>query len=112
MSRKNESGLTGIASSNLYAQSRGELTIAPGPSPFDLLRQAELARLVRDLEACLTRRQRGILLLRYSHEASWPQIAAILEVSEKAALMRHRRILLRLRNEAARRSIRNLRQVL
>lgn len=112
MSRKNESGLTGIASSNLYAQSRGELTIAPGPSPFDLLRQAELARLVRDLEACLTRRQRGILFLRYSHEASWCTIAAIMEVSEDACIMMHLRTLRKLRDEAARRSIRKLSQVL
>jgi RNA polymerase sigma-70 factor, ECF subfamily len=72
--------------------------VAGDPTPgHDLLREERRQR-VRDALDRLSQPDREILVMRYLEDLSFPEIAAILEIGESAAKMRHLRAIERIRS--------------
>jgi RNA polymerase sigma-70 factor (ECF subfamily) len=69
---------------------------ATGASPGQQLIQAEMCKRVRSALAQLPAGDREVLVLRYLEELATAEVAAVLEISEAAVKMRHRRALDRL----------------
>jgi RNA polymerase sigma-70 factor (ECF subfamily) len=69
----------------------------PGPSPSGDLLRKELRRRVQDALGRLAERDREVLVLRYLEGLSTKETAAVLEIREGAAKVRHLRALERLR---------------
>ncbi len=108
-----EDRIVGAAVTYLTTLSRGEVSRETSPDPLELAQQAELRRFVLGLQACLTRRQRVLLFLRYdTPERTFGEIAAIMETTEGAVVMLHSRTIRRLRSEAAAQDIQSLLQLI
>jgi RNA polymerase sigma-70 factor (ECF subfamily) len=70
--------------------------VSPGTSPSNHMVRDELRGRVRDAVLQLPERDREVLVLRYTEQLSFAEIADVLEVNEGAVKMRHTRALMRL----------------
>ena len=85
----------------LAANQAGELCVSRTPNPLDLLLRDERTLLVREAVERLPRRDREILLLKYTEDWSYRELAQHLGVSESAVEARLHRARQRLRQAVA-----------